>query len=84
MIKNLEPYCFFNITIRVRLALGSVGGFRPVADSGVLVEPETGGAGVFLGQPLHAGVEDVADGGVGVGVEAVETGAQVTGTLGTL
>jgi len=70
--------------VGIGLALGPVGDLRPVADSAVLVEPEAGGAGVLLGVPVHAGVEDVADAGVGVGVEAVETGTQVARSLGGL
>ena len=71
-------------TVGIGLALGPVGDLRPVADSAVLVEPEAGGAGVLLGVTVHAGVEDVADAGVGVGVEAVETGTQVARSLGGL
>ena len=71
-------------TVGIGLALRPVGDLRPVADSAVLVEPEAGGAGVLLGVTVHAGVEDVADAGVGVGVEAVETGTQVAGALGGL
>ena len=69
------------LTVSLSLALLPVGGLRPVADSAVLVEPEAGGAGVLLGRPVNTGVEDVADGGVGVGVEAVEARAEVAGSL---
>ena len=58
-----------------------VGGPGPVADSLVLVEPESWGAGVLLGHPLHACVEDVAHAGVRVRVEAVQARAQVVGAL---
>ena len=72
------------LTVGLSLALLPVGGLGPVADAAVLVEPEAGGAGVLLGLAVHTGVEDVADGGVGVGVETIEAGAQVTGALGLL
>ena len=72
------------ITVSVSLAVLPVGDLGPVADAAVLVEPEAGGAGVLLGLPVHAGVEDVADGGVRVGVETIETRAEVAGTLGLL
>jgi hypothetical protein len=66
------------------LAVLTVGLGGPVADALVLVEPESGRADVLLGLAVDAGVEDVADGGVGVGVEAVQTGALVVGTAGSL
>merc|ERR1719500_2501179 len=61
----------------ISLALLPVGHLGPVADSAVLVEPQSGAAGVLLRGPVHAGVEDVAHAGVGVRVEPVQTGAQV-------
>ena len=72
------------LTVSLSLALLPVGGLRPVADSAVLVEPEAGGAGVLLGRPVNTGVEDVADSRVRVRVETVQTGAQVTRSLGGL
>ena len=65
-------------------AVGPLGLGGPVADATELVEPEPGRTGVFLGHALHAGVEDVADGRIGMGVEAVQPRAQVTGTFGRL
>merc|ERR1719445_538712 len=81
--RALEPISRLQ-SVSLSLALLPVGGLRPVADSAVLVEPEAGGAGVLLGLAVNAGVEDVADGGVRVGVETIETRAEVAGTLGLL
>ena len=72
------------ITVSVSLAVLPVGDLGPVADAAVLVEPESGGASVFLGGSVHASVEDVAHAGVRVRVEAVQTGAQVARALGRL
>merc|ERR1719186_287400 len=55
----------------ISLALLPVGHLGPVTDPAVLIEPESGAAGVFLSGPVHAGVEDVAHAGVGVRVEPV-------------
>ena len=74
----------FRLTVSLGLALGSVGDLGPVADAAVLVEPESGWAGVLLSLAVNTGVEDVADTGVRVRVESVQTGAQVTGALGRL
>ena len=71
----------FPLTVSLGLALGPVGDLGPVADAAVLVEPESRGASVLLGGSVHASVEDVAHAGVRVRVEAVQTGAQVAGTL---
>merc|ERR1719201_1507270 len=68
--------------VSIGLAILPVGHLRPVAHAAVLVEPQAGAAGVLLCGPVHAHVEDVAHAGVGVRVEAVQTGAQVAGTLG--
>ena len=62
------------------LAVLPVGLSGPVADALVLVEPETGWANVLFRLAIDAGVEDVADGGIGMGVEAVQARAQVVGT----
>lgn len=70
--------------ISISLALLPVGDLGPVADAGELIEPESGGAGVLLGDTIDTGVEDVAHGGVGVGVETVQSGAKVAGALGGL
>jgi len=70
--------------VGIGLALTPIGHLGPVADTAVLVEPEAGAAGVLLRGAVHARVEDVAHAGVGVGVESVQTGAQVAGTLGRL
>merc|ERR1719273_1298969 len=70
--------------VGVGLAILPVGDLGPVAHAAVLVEPEPRAAGVLLGGAVDAGVEDVAHAGVGVGVEPVQTGAQVAGTLGGL
>merc|ERR1719275_146925 len=70
--------------VSIGLAILPVGHLRPVAHAAVLVEPQAGAAGVLLRGPVHARVEDVAHAGVGVRVEAVQTGAQVAGTLGGL
>merc|ERR1719293_644131 len=70
--------------VSVSLAVLPVGDLGPVADTAVLVEPESGGASVLLGGSVHASVEDVAHAGVRVRVEAVQTGAQVARTLGRL
>ena len=72
------------LTVGLSLALLPVGDLWPVADAAVLVEPEAGGAGVLLCLAINTGVEDVTDGGVGVGVETIEAGTQVTGALGLL
>ena len=72
------------LTVGLSLAVLPVGGLGPVADAAVLVEPEAGGAGVLLCLAVDTGVEDVADSGVGVGVEAVQARAEVAGTLGLL
>ena len=69
------------LTVGLSLALLPVSDLWPVADAAVLIEPEAGGAGVLLCLTIHTGVEDVTDGGVRVGVETIETGAQVTGAL---
>ena len=68
-------------TVRVSFAIFPICGLWPVADTAVLVKPEPGGAGVFLCSSVHTGVEDMAHTGVGVGVETIETRAQVTGAL---
>jgi len=81
--RALEPVSGLQ-SVGLSLALLPVGGLGPVADAAVLVEPEAGGAGVLLGLAVHTGVEDVADGGVGVGVETIEAGTEVTGALGLL
>ena len=73
-----------DLTVGIGLALLPISHLGPVADSAVLVEPQSGAAGVLLSGPVHAGVEDVAHAGVGVRVEPVQTGAQVAGTLGGL
>ena len=57
---------------------------RPVADARVVVEMEAAGARVLFGLPVDAGVEDVADRRVGVGVETVQAGAEVAGAQGGL
>ena len=69
------------LTISLSLALLSVGGLWPVADSAVLVEPESGGAGVLLGLSVDTGVENVTNRGVGVRVETVQTGTEITWAL---
>ena len=69
------------LTVGLSLALLPVSGLWPVADAGVLIEPEAGGAGVLLCLAIHTGVEDVTDGRVWVGVETIEAGTQVTGAL---
>ena len=71
-------------TVGIGLAVLPVGHLRPVAHTAVLVEPEARAAGVLLGGAVNARIEDVAHAGVGVRVEAVQTGAQVAGTLGGL
>ena len=84
---NCEPVFkeeYLSITVSIGLAILPVGHLRPVAHAAVLVEPQAGAAGVLLRGPVHARVEDVAHAGVGVRVEAVQTGAQVAGTLGRL
>ena len=53
----------------------------PVTDTAELVEPEAGGASVLFGHAFHAGVKDIADGGIGMSVEAVQPRAQVIGAL---
>merc|ERR1719445_2763523 len=78
--RALEPISRLQ-SVSLSLALLPVGGLGPVADAAVLVEPEAGGAGVLLCLAVNTGVEDVADGRVGVGVEAVEARAEVAGTL---
>merc|ERR1719234_1839519 len=70
--------------VGISLALLPVGHLGPVANSAVLVEPESGAAGVLLCCAVHASVEDVAHTGVRVRVEPVQTRAQVAGTLGGL
>jgi len=80
-LGTLEPTSCF---IRVGGTVFSVGGLRPVTDSGIFVEPETGRTGVLLGDTINASVEDVADSGVGVRIESVQTGTQVAGALGGL
>ena len=72
------------LTVSLSLALLPVRGLGPVADAAVLIEPEAGGAGVLLCLAINTGVEDVTDGRVGVGVETIEAGTQVTGALGLL
>ena len=72
------------LTVGLSLALLPVSGLGPVADAAVLVEPEAGGAGVLLCLAINTGVEDVTDSGVGVGVETIQAGTQVTGALGLL
>lgn len=67
--------------VGVSLALCPVGDLWPVAHAAVLVKPEAGGTGVLLGSAIHTSIEDVADAGVRVGVEAVETRTQVAGAL---
>jgi len=71
-------------SVGLSLALLPVSRLGPVADAAVLIEPEAGGAGVLLCLAIHTGVEDVTDGRVGVGVETIEAGTQVTGALGLL
>jgi hypothetical protein len=73
-----------SLTVGLSLAVLPVCGLGPVAHSRILIEPESGRAGVLLGQAVHARVEDVADGGVGVGVEPVEPGAGITRALRAL
>jgi len=80
---TLEPVSSLQ-SIGLSLALLPVRDLWPVADAAVLIKPETGGAGVLLCLSINTGVEDVADGGVGVGVETIEAGTQVTGALGLL
>jgi len=70
--------------VRLSLALFPVSDLGPVANTGELVEPEAGRAGVLLGEAVNAGVEDVAHRGVGVSVETIQPGAQVVGSLGGL
>jgi len=70
--------------ISIGLALLPVCDLGPVAHAGKLIEPESGGAGVLLGDTIDTGVEDVAHGGVGVGVETVQPRAKVAGALGGL
>ena len=72
------------ITVSISLAVLPVGDLGPVADTAVLVEPESGGASVLLGGSVDASVEDVAHAGVRVRVETVQTGAQVARALGRL
>ena len=72
------------LTIGLSLALLPVGDLWPVTDAAVLIKPQTGGAGVLLCLTINTGVEDVADSGVGVGVETIEAGTQVTRALGLL
>ena len=72
------------ITVSVSLAVLPVGDLGPVADTAILVEPESRGASVFLGGSVDASVEDVAHTGVRVRVEAVQTWAQVARALGRL
>ncbi len=74
----------FVLTISIGLALLPVCDLGPVAHAGKLIEPESGGAGVLLGDTIDTGVEDVAHGGVGVGVETVQPRAKVAGALGGL
>ena len=62
-------------------ALFAVGLSGPIADALVLVEPEAGRTGVFLGDAFDAGEENVADALVGMSVEAVEAGAKVVGAF---
>jgi len=68
-------------SVGLSLALLPVSRLGPVADAAVLIEPEAGGAGVLLCLAINTGVEDVTDGRVGVGVETIEAGTQVTGAL---
>merc|ERR1719192_671282 len=70
--------------VSVSLAVLPVGDLGPVADAAVLVEQLARGASVLLGGSVHASVEDVAHAGVGVRVEAVQTGAQIARALGRL
>ena len=69
------------LTVGLSLALLPVSDLWPVTDAAVLIKPQAGGAGVLLCLTIHTGVEDVTDGRVGVGVEAIEAGTQVTGAL---
>lgn len=63
------------------LAAGPLGLGGPVTDAPELVEPEAGGASVLLCLALDACVKDVTHAGIGVSVEAVQTGAQVIRAL---
>ena len=72
------------LTVGLSLALLPVCGLWPVADAAVFVEPEAGAAGVLLGRSVDAGVENVTDAGVRVGIKAVQTRAEVTWAFGRL
>jgi len=80
---TLEPVSGLQ-SIGLSLALLPVGDLWPVTDAAVLIKPQAGGAGVLLCLTINTGVEDVADSGVGVGVETIEAGTQVTRALGLL
>lgn len=63
------------------LSLGICG---PVANTLVFVEPQTGRASVFFGNTVNAGVKNIAHGRIWMGVEAVQTWAEVIQTPGRL
>lgn len=67
--------------ISLWFALCPVCNIRPVTDSDVFIEPEPAAALVLLGHAIHAGVEYMADVGLGMGVESIQAGAEVTVAL---
>ena len=72
---------FIYLTIGLSLAVLPVSLLGPVAHSAVFVKPESRGASVLLGLTINTGVENVTNRWVRVGVETIETGAQVIGSL---
>lgn len=66
------------------IAVLPVGLSGPVAHTLVLIKPQAGRASVLLGKTINTGVKDVAHGGVRMGIEAVQAGANVIGALGGL
>ena len=81
--KRFRRHIYFLFVLTGLAALPAEAGL-PVAASGDLVEVESDGADVLLGDALHAGVEHAAVGGVGVSVVAVQPGAVLVGTLSGL
>lgn len=74
----------FKATLMCSFAIGPLGLGGPVADTTELVEPQPGRASVFFCHPLNAGVKDIANAGVRMGVESVQPRAEIIGTFGRL
>jgi len=73
-IRCLQSIC-------ICLAVLSISVIWPVADTSVLIKPETRCASVLLGLSIGTSVENMTNRWVWVRVETIETGTQVTGTL---